>query len=174
MISSLMISLVKIKIAIAIFLLYFIGIYDIIVVGGSMVYFWVSMIILLTIIEVCSVNLTTIWFVASALVALIVSMFYDDIVIQVGIFAILGILLLITTKPLLKKFIKVDKVKTNLDRVIGMKGVVTEKILPLKLGEVKVDGKRWTAFSDEELDEDEVVKILNIDGVKLKVEKWEV
>ncbi len=169
-----MISLVKIKIAIAIFLLYFIGIYDIIVVGGSMVYFWVSMIILLTIIEVCSVNLTTIWFVASALVALIVSMFYDDIVIQVGIFAILGILLLITTKPLLKKFIKVDKVKTNLDRVIGMKGVVTEKILPLKLGEVKVDGKRWTAFSDEELDEDEVVKILNIDGVKLKVEKWEV
>lgn len=82
--------------------------------------------------------------------------------------------MLVTTKPLLKRFIKVEQVKTNLDRVIGMKGVVTEKILPLNLGEVKVDGKKWTALSDEELDVGEVVKILNIDGVKLKVEKWEV
>lgn len=139
-----------------------------------MLYFWVSMIILLTIIEVCSINLTTIWFVASALVALIVSMFCDSIFIQVGIFVIFGVLLLITTKPILKKFMNVEKVKTNLDRVIGMKGVVTEKIMPLKFGEVKVDGKKWTAFSDEELNEDDVVKILSIDGVKLKVQKWEV
>lgn len=139
-----------------------------------MVYFWVSMIILLTIIEVCSVNLTTIWFVGSALIALIVSMFCESVFIQVCIFVILGVLLLITTKPLLKRFIKVEKVKTNLDRVIGMKGIVTERIVPLKFGEVKVDGKKWTAFSDEELNEDDVVKILSIDGVKLKVEKWEV
>ncbi len=139
-----------------------------------MLYFWVSMIILLTIIEVCSINLTTIWFVASALVALIVSMFCDSVFIQVGIFVVLGVLLLITTKPILKKFMNVEKVKTNLDRVIGMKGVVTEKIMPLKFGEVKVDGKKWTAFSDEELNEDDVVKILSIDGVKLKVQKWEV
>ncbi len=139
-----------------------------------MLYFWVSMIILLTIIEVCSINLTTIWFVASALVALIVSMFCDSVFIQVGIFVVLGVLLLITTKPILKKFMNVEKVKTNLDRVIGMKGVVTEKIMPLKYGEVKVDGKKWTAFSDEELNEDDVVKILSIDGVKLKVQKWEV
>lgn len=139
-----------------------------------MLYFWVSMIILLTIIEVCSINLTTIWFVASALVALIVSMFCDSVFIQVGIFVVLGVLLLITTKPILKKFMNVEKVKTNLDRVIGMKGVVTEKIMPLKFGEVKVDGKKWTAFSDEELNEEDVVKILSIDGVKLKVQKWEV
>ena len=139
-----------------------------------MLYFWVSMIILLTIIEVCSINLTTIWFVASALVELIVSMFCDSVFIQVGIFVVLGVLLLITTKPILKKFMNVEKVKTNLDRVIGMKGVVTEKIMPLKFGEVKVDGKKWTAFSDEELNEDDVVKILSIDGVKLKVQKWEV
>lgn len=139
-----------------------------------MLYFWVSMIVLLTIIEVCSINLTTIWFVASALVALIVSMFCDSVFIQVGIFVVLGVLLLITTKPILKKFMNVEKVKTNLDRVIGMKGVVTEKIMPLKFGEVKVDGKKWTAFSDEELNEDDVVKILSIDGVKLKVQKWEV
>lgn len=101
-------------------------------------------------------------------------MFCDSVFIQVGIFVVLGVLLLITTKPILKKFMNVEKVKTNLDRVIGMKGVVTEKIMPLKFGEVKVDGKKWTAFSDEELNEDDVVKILSIDGVKLKVQKWEV
>lgn len=138
-----------------------------------MFYAWLFIIILLGFIEVITVNLVTIWFVASGLVSLILSFFVDNFLIQFGVFVILGIILLITTRSWLNKVIKPKNQKTNLDRVIEMQGIVTEKITKTKSGEVKVDGKRWTAISNEMIEVDSIVKILDIDGVKLKVEKWE-
>ena len=135
--------------------------------------FWICVIIVLAIIEAISVGLTTIWFVVSGLVALIVSFFCDNFLIQFGIFVVLGIILLITTRPLLKKFIKVDNVKTNLDRVVGMEGIVTEDIIPFELGEVKVDGKKWSAIAEEKIVKDSTIVVLDIDGVKLRVKKKE-
>lgn len=135
--------------------------------------FWIIMIIILTVLEAISVNLTTIWFVASGIVSLIISFFNDSLILQFGVFVVLGVILLVTTRPLLKKLLKVDPIKTNLDRVIGMKGVVTSKIEPLTIGEVKVDGKKWSAISDETIDIDDTVEVLKIDGVKLIVKKAE-
>ena len=135
--------------------------------------FWLVLIIFLVIIEILSINLTTIWFVASALVSLILSFLGISFIIQFGIFVVLGIILLITTRPILLKFFKVENVKTNLDRVIGMTGIVTEDILPLETGEVKVDGKRWSAYSDVEIKKDSLITVKEINGVKLKVEKKE-
>ena len=61
-------------------------------------YFWIGAIIILTIIEILSINLTTIWYVISAIVALILSFLGVDFIIQFGVFALLGTILLITTK----------------------------------------------------------------------------
>ena len=136
-------------------------------------FFWIIMIVILTIIEILSINLTTIWFVASALVSLVVSFFTDNFLLQFGIFVILGIILLITTRPLLLKLFKVEKVKTNLDRVIGMEGIVTSEITPYDIGEVKVDGKKWSAKCDKKIEVGSKIKVLSIDGVKLIVERKE-
>lgn len=135
--------------------------------------FWLITIIFLIFLEALSVNLTSIWFVISGLVSLVLSFFIDSFIIQFSVFVILGVILLITTKPILKKFLKVNYEKTNLDRVIGMKGVVTSKIEPLNVGEVKVDGKRWSAVSNSVIEQDEIVEVLKIDGVKLIVKKEE-
>ena len=54
-----------------------------------------------------------------------------------------------------------------------MNGVVTAEIKRNKYGEVKVDGKRWTAYSNKNIKVDSTVKVLEIDGVKLKVEEAE-
>ena len=54
-----------------------------------------------------------------------------------------------------------------------MEGIVTEDISLTSIGEVKVDGKRWSAISEEELKKGTPVIILSIDGVKLKVKKVE-
>ena len=78
---------------------------------------WLIIVILLTLIEVATVNLTTIWFVVSGIIALIISLFVDNYILQFGIFVILGVILLITTKPFLTKFLKQYKVKTNIDRI---------------------------------------------------------
>ena len=134
---------------------------------------WLIIILFLGFIEAITVNLVTIWFVISGIVSLILSFFINDFIIQFSVFVILGILLLITTRSWLNKVFKINKYKTNLDRVIGMRGIVTEKITKNSPGEVKVDGKRWMAVSDKTINVDNDVKILEIDGVKLKVEKWE-
>ena len=136
-------------------------------------FMWLIIILFLGFIEAITVNLVTIWFVISGIVSLILSFFINDFIIQFSVFVILGILLLITTRSWLNKVFKINKYKTNLDRVIVMRGIVTEKITKNSPGEVKVDGKRWMAVSDKTINVDNDVKILEIDGVKLKVEKWE-
>jgi membrane protein implicated in regulation of membrane protease activity len=132
---------------------------------------WLIIVILLALIELATINLTTIWFVASGIIALISSIFIKNYIIQFGIFVILGIILLITTRPVLTKLLKTHNEKTNLDRVIGMIGIVTQAITKDKTGEVKVDGKKWTAYADSSIKKNTKVKILEINGVKLKVEK---
>ena len=137
-----------------------------------MFYIWLFIIIVLGIIEAMTVNLVSIWFIISGLFALITSFIFDNFLIQFAIFVVLGVLLMITTRDILEKKL-VSKEKTNLDRIIGMKGVVTEEIDVLKVGEVKVDGKAWSAVSSTKLEVGEVVKILKIEGVKLIVERVE-
>ncbi len=134
---------------------------------------WLVIIFLLIIAEVSTINLVSIWFIASGIVSLIISIFYDNFYVQFAVFVILGIILLLTTRSFLERFIKPKKESTNLDRVIGMEAVVTEPIEKHVIGEVKVDGKRWSAISEEEFSEGEEVIVDKIDGVKLMVRKKE-
>lgn len=134
---------------------------------------WLLIILILAFVEVVTVNLVSIWFIASALVSLIVSCFYDNYFVQFAIFVILGVILLITTKKFLNRLLKSNNEKTNLDRIIGGFGIVTSKIEKNLNGEVKVDGKYWTAICDEPVESGEEVVVLKIDGVKLIVRKKE-
>lgn len=138
----------------------------------SMFYIWLAIVILLALVEIMTVNLTTIWFVASGIIAMITSLFVKSFAIQFGIFAIVGVILLIITRPIMQKILNNRRQeRTNLDRIIGMQGIVTEKITKKNNGEVKVDGKKWTAYANQTIDVDEAVEILKIDGVKLEVKK---
>lgn len=134
---------------------------------------WLVVIVLLVFLEVMTINLVSIWFIASGLVSLFLSFFVDSFYIQFAVFVVLGLILMIITRPVLvKKLVRKD-VKTNLDRVIGMEGVVTEEISKLKIGEVKVDGKRWSAISDDKINVGDAVIIEEVSGVKLVVRKGE-
>ena len=137
-----------------------------------MFYVWLSIAIILAILEMSTVNLVSIWYIISSIIAMIVSLFTDSVVIQVAIFVLGVTLLLIFTKDAIKKILP-EKIKTNIDRIIGMEGIVTEKITKKTPGEVKVDGKRWTAISDETIPVDSTVKILEINSTKLKVKRME-
>jgi membrane protein implicated in regulation of membrane protease activity len=136
-----------------------------------MFYAWLIVIIVLSAIECLTVSLTTVWYVASAFVALILSFITDNIVVQFGTFVILGTILLATTRTYLVKLTDKKKVPTNLDRIVGTNGIVTVEINIDQPGEVKVDGKRWTAFSDNKIEVGKTVKVLSINSVKIKVEE---
>lgn len=132
---------------------------------------WLAIVILLTIVEIMTTNLTTIWFVVSALVALFVSFIIKSFMMQFTIFVMLGIVLLITTRPILTRLLQKEKERTNIDRIIGMRGIVVDDILEKEFGAVKVDGKIWTAYSEQKIDKNKYVTIMNINGNKLKVEE---
>lgn len=131
---------------------------------------WLILIIILTLIELFTINLGTIWFVISGILALIVSIFVDNYMIQFAVFLVAGVALLLTAKPRATKLLKKYKTK-NTDRIIGKIGIVTEKISKNGKGIVEVDKKEWTAISDVTIKKGEKVKILEIEGTKIKVEK---
>lgn len=133
--------------------------------------FWLVLVIVLSFVEIATVSLVSIWFVASGIVAMILSFFIEDTAIITTIFILLGIFLLVISKPIVNKLRSKDNEKTNLDRIIGETAIVTEDIKKNVVGEVKVDGKRWSAVSKEKCLKGDTVKVLKIDGVKLIVEK---
>ena len=132
----------------------------------------VSFIVVLALFELVTVNLVSIWFSFGALITTFVSLVTDNLMIHLAVFTISSILLLLLTKPFVKKIKRREVVPTNLDRVIGKVGVVTEKIENDGIGEVKVLGKRWSAYSNKEIEVNRKIKVLSINGVKLKVEEF--
>ena len=133
--------------------------------------FWLVLVVVLSFVEIATVSLVSIWFVASGIVAMILSFFIEDTAIITTIFILLGIFLLVISRPIVNKLRSKDNEKTNLDRIIGETAIVTEDIKKNVVGEVKVDGKRWSAVSKEKCLKGDTVKVLKIDGVKLIVEK---
>ena len=103
--------------------------------------FWLILVIILSVLEAVTVNLVSIWFVISGIITMILSFIITDTAVLSSIFVILGILFLIITRPVVAKLRNISNDKTNLDRIIGMEGIVTEDITKNNVGEVKVDGK---------------------------------
>ena len=137
-----------------------------------MAFCWLMIFIILLLIEICTVNLVSIWFAIGALVSFFVAMITDNVLIQLVAFIVVSFVSLLITKPIVKKM-KSNKVATNLDRVIGMDAVVTEDIKRNEVGEVKVAGKRWSAVSKKSIKKGEEVIVDKIEGVKLIVSKKE-
>ena len=141
---------------------------------SNMSFVWISVVIVLSILELVTTQLVSIWFVIAGIVTLIVSLFIDSIPLQIAIFVVLTVLLLIVTKPLVKKIMDFKKVSTNSDKNIGRKAFVTTEInTQTETGEVKIDSMLWLARSvdDTVIPQNSEVIIESIKGVKLFVKK---
>ena len=132
---------------------------------------WMIIFLVLVFVELITVNLVTIWFAVGALASFILTYFVDDVMIQIGVFIVVSIISLILTRKIVDKIKGGKTIATNSDRVIGEIGIVTEEISKLEPGEVKVDGKKWTAISSKNISVGSKVEILSIDGVKLNVKE---
>lgn len=132
---------------------------------------WLIVFIGLSVLEMATINLVSVWFAVGALVAAVSTLFTEDVTIQIAIFVISSAITLACTKPIVKKLRTRQIIPTNLDRVIGEIGIVTEEITKLTPGEVRVDGKRWSALSTKKIEVGRKVEVLSIDGVKLHVKE---
>ncbi len=140
--------------------------------GTIMILIWFGLIILTGIIEASTMDLTSIWFAAGALIALIVAIFSpENYILQIVVFIIVSVLLLLGLRPIFREYIRKNEIKTNADKLIGKTAICLKAIVDEGRGEVKIDGKIWTAISNENINVDDKVEVLAIDGVKLVVRK---
>lgn len=136
---------------------------------------WLVAVIVFLAVELSTVTLTSIWFAAGALAAMLVAMFNGNLVIQVIAFLIVALGLMYATKPWSKKFIDTKKVSTNADRAIGEEVRVIERVSNLdQTGKAIVHGMEWTVRTEDDnivIEQGELVRVVRITGVKLIVER---
>ena len=141
------------------------------------VFLWLVVVIVFLVVEMSTVTLTSIWFAAGALAAMLVAMFDGNLVVQFVAFLIVAFGLLYATKPWSKKFIDTKKQNTNADRAIGEKIRVTERVSNLdQTGRAIVNGLDWTVRTEDDnivIEQGELVRVKRIAGVKLIVERVE-
>ena len=119
--------------------------------------------------EIATVGFLIFWFGVGALIAMLVSFFTSNIIIQTTIFVISSTILIFATKPFVKKFADVKKTNTNVYSIIGKTALVIKTIDPIhSVGQIKINGEVWTAESENNqvIDEGSEVEILEIKGVK--------
>ncbi len=143
-----------------------------------MQYLWLALLIVFVVVECLTVGLVSIWFAGGALVAMLLAMAGAGIVWQcVAFLAVSGVLLVIT-RPFVKKYLMNKKVQTNYQSVIGTVVKVTEKIDNYnQTGAAFADGKEWTARSTEDMvtmEKGSLAEVVVIEGVKLIVKPYAV
>ena len=139
--------------------------------------FWLIAMIVFIVGEMITVGLTSIWFAAGALVALIIAAFGGGMGFQIVAFLLVSGILLWLTRPWAKRFINSRVQKTNVESVFGTRARVTERVSNLdQTGRAVVLGKDWSirAEDDKEIIEPgTLIEVVRVSGVKLIVKNVE-
>lgn len=137
--------------------------------------FWLIVLILSIVIEAITMGLTSIWFAGGALVSLLLSAFNVPVWIQIVVFFVVSVVLICFTRPIAVKYFNKDRVRTNVESLIGRQAIVISEIDNLQgIGQVTVGGKQWSARNAKEekvIPVGAVVRVCAIKGVKLMVEE---
>ena len=136
---------------------------------------WLIIFVVCIAVEIGTMGLTTIWFAGGALIASIVAAIGAPIWLQVVLFFGVSFILLYFTRPVAVKYFNKDRVKTNVESMIGKQAIVISEINNLQgIGQVTVGGIEWSARTVQEgitLPVGCVVVVRAISGVKLIVEE---
>lgn len=140
----------------------------------GMVIVWIIVFAAAVILEAATFALVSIWFAAGAVGALIAAAAGASLAVQLIVFALLAGLLLLFTRPLLKKLFPHKFIPTNFELEVGKTAVVIEKIdNNAGKGRVRLGGVDWAAVSEngENIPEGDIVTVREVRSSKLAVER---
>ena len=131
---------------------------------------WLLILVALVVIELISMGLTTIWFAGGAFVAALTSLMGFSVWVQIIVFLTVSLLLLFFTRPIAVKYFNKDRIKTNVESLVGRQAIVISEIDNVKgCGRVTVGGQEWSARAREDeakLPVGAVADVVGIHGVK--------
>lgn len=136
---------------------------------------WLLICIVLVIVEVTTMNLTTIWFAVGGFVAYLTGFVGVGFWGQFIVFVIVSLLMLFFTRPVAQKYLNKDRIKTNAESLVGQTAQTTSCLNNREgFGSAVINGQEWSAISSDDniiIEKGEDVEILEVRGVKLVVRK---
>lgn len=139
-----------------------------------MIIVWIAVIAAAMLVEAATFALVSIWFMFGGIAALIAAAAGASVVVQLIFFCVVSAILLIFTRPAIKKLFPNKFTPTNSERIIGKTATVIEEIDTAHgKGRVKLDGVDWIAVCDngDIIPADTVVTVEEIRGAKLAVKR---
>lgn len=134
---------------------------------------WLVLLVVFAAGEAATVGLTSIWFAAGSLAALIAALLGGPLWVQLTLFLAVSLLCLAAARPLAKRYLNNKVEPTNADRVIGETAQVIEDVDNVHgKGAVVIRGMTWSARSQDggPITTGTMVRVLRIEGVKVFVE----
>jgi membrane protein implicated in regulation of membrane protease activity len=135
---------------------------------------WLIVMVFMVVFELITVgNLISVWFAIGAFFAMLTSMWTNNILIQVIVFGVTSLLSLFLIRPITAKALRGNSISTNADRLIGRQFKLSEAIKEDQWDTIKVNGIDWsvTTVDQSEIEKNETVEVLALEGVKLIVKK---
>lgn len=83
--------------------------------------------------------------------------------------AVLSAVYILIGRKLIRKNTSIRTHKTNIDSLVGKKGVVIETITKSAAGLVKIEDEKWRARAEKKIEKNAEVEVLSVEGVTLIV-----
>ncbi len=135
---------------------------------------WMLFVISFLVVELLTIGLTTIWLAGGAAVAFILATAGANFWCQLAGFFIVSFVLIYFTRPWALKHFNPHRTKTNSEGLIGEIVKITGRVdNRAAKGTALAKGQEWSARAvsdDLIIEEDTLVKVVKIEGVKLIVE----
>lgn len=136
---------------------------------------WAVIFALALMAELLTEALVSVWFCVGTIVAFAITFipgmpYWGEIIVFVGV----SLITFLVLRPILQKRLVHLHSKTNVDTMIGKKGIVVKRITSLEKGEVKINDIIWNAIKrdeDDTIEVDSIVEVISIQGNKLLVKK---
>src|SRR5690606_13894660 len=130
------------------------------------------------VLELATMAFVAMYFAIGSVAAALVAWGDGSLTWQLAAFVLASVVLMLATRPLLKKRLESPDVPTNVYQVIGKSGIVT---IPIdnhaNTGQIRIGTEFWTArltdgaAADDVVGVDEKVRVLAVEGVTARVER---
>lgn len=135
------------------------------------VFIWLGIMIILLLAEAATVGLTTIWFAAGALAAMVLCALGVGAFGQWTVFFVISLVLLYFTRPIALKWMTPHKLRTNYENAVDKTVRITERVDNIAgTGAAVLNGQEWTARMQQDdvtLEPGELATVAAVEGVKL-------
>jgi inner membrane protein len=134
---------------------------------------WLIVAFAIGIIEVTTLTFVLLWIAIGAFITALLTPFVASLWAQLLVFAVVSIVLLVATRPLVRKWKQKRTYPERTDSVIGQTGVVVSAGEPGAFAIVRVKGELWSARSEHPLESGQPVVVVAASSTVLTVEPKE-